>query len=186
MLRPALASAVLVACAAVRTPEEAAEALTVRRVAVSGGVMNVTDAPSQSSGVGAYVAASRPLWVSRRAAAGQLELAPAVVLGGSAAGAGMLAVGITFGAHLNLFRWLSLEAQVGAQAQVMVSARGVTPLVGMLGRGGYAFHPFDDHRRRFKLELWMAPSVAFGDTAPTDCPLCWGFFGGGLAYETPY
>jgi hypothetical protein len=178
-------SVVFSACAPVASHEEAIEALTTHRVAVSGGVMVLGAAPNGSSQEGLYIAATKPVWMSARNSIGQYELSPSLVLGGTSASTVMATTSFTIGGHLYVFPALSFEAFIGPALGLQLGGAGLTPTLGLQGHGGWIFHPFEDHRQRVKLEFWMSPMASFRTTT-SDCPLCSGFLGIGLAYETTY
>lgn len=137
-------------------------------------------------GGGAAVRYAHPVWLSDHWLAGQLNVRFEVLTGMQRATFGRFVAvgGFTFGGHLFLTSWFSMELRLGLATGFTAGSGGGAVLLGLLGGGGYVFHPFRDHRVRFKLDLLLSPMGAL-TSRPTDCPLCNGLLGLGVAFEAP-
>ena len=179
-------AALATGCALPTSRAELDEARSTRRIAVSGGAMALSEYPSSVGESGVLAAVRRPVWLSERGEVGQWELSPGAVVGGTGSGTALLSANFVAGAHVFLIPALSVEAFVGPMVGAQVGRAGATAFLGFQTHGAWVLHPFEDHRQRVKLEVWMSPAFALRTDPGNDCGACGGFYGVGLGYETAY
>jgi hypothetical protein len=142
--------------------------------------------PGGVTDLGGQLMVAKPLWSSPVAARLQADTQVHGLLGVGESLTIYPGLALSSGGYLHLLRWLSLEVRVGLFSSLQVGGgEGLAPIVGLYGGGGYVFRFWDDPRTRLRLSISLnRGGVLRSDTANDDCPLCYGFLGIGLAFET--